>query len=152
MWFAKSHPNQGAQEDFICGSDARKVNGFGVSSCGLKAFPHRVGLKITSLDLIGVLEDDKLFSKICDEDVVRKILKHGMPFLEVISGCQRKKYSRIMTTSIPTVPRSKISLLKDHVITDLNSRIFKLEVLVRKTKGVVVDKLEFSEEFPNLSP
>nr|GEW08374.1 phospholipase-like protein [Tanacetum cinerariifolium] len=68
--------------------------------------------------------------------------------LKVVSGRQRKKYSRIMTTSIPTVPRSKISMLKDHVITDLNSRIFKLEaiiqVLVRKTKGVVVDKLEFN--------
>ncbi|GJY67381.1 hypothetical protein Tco_0469619 [Tanacetum coccineum] len=60
-----------------------------------------------------------------------------------------------MTTSIPTVPRSKISMLKDRVITDLNSRIFKLEaiikVLVRKTNGGVVDKLEFSEDFPNLS-
>ncbi|GKB30601.1 F-box domain containing protein [Tanacetum coccineum] len=53
-----------------------------------------------------------------------------------------------MTTSIPTVPRSKISMLTDHVITDLNSCIFKLEaiiqVLVRKTKGVVVDKLEYN--------
>ncbi|GJV61429.1 phospholipase-like protein [Tanacetum coccineum] len=60
-----------------------------------------------------------------------------------------------MTTSILIVPRSKISMLKDHVITDLNSRIFKLEaiiqVLIRKTNGVVVDKLEFSEDFPNPS-
>ncbi|GJS02747.1 phospholipase-like protein [Tanacetum coccineum] len=76
--------------------------------------------------------------------------------LKVVSGRQRKKYSRIMTTSIPTVPRSKISMLKDHVITDLKSCIFKLEaiiqVLVCKTKGVVIDKLEFSEDFPNLIP
>ncbi|GJY58687.1 hypothetical protein Tco_0458579 [Tanacetum coccineum] len=61
-----------------------------------------------------------------------------------------------MTTSIPTVPRSKINMPKDHVITDLNSRIFKheaiIQVLVRKTKGVFVDKLEFSEDFHNLSP
>ncbi|GKB21108.1 hypothetical protein Tco_0855031 [Tanacetum coccineum] len=74
---------------------------------------------------------------------------------KVVSGRQRKKYSRILTTSIPTVPRSKISMLKDQVITDLNSRIFKLQaiiqVLIRKTNGVLVEKLEFSEEFPNLS-
>ncbi|GJX48588.1 arginine--tRNA ligase, chloroplastic/mitochondrial [Tanacetum coccineum] len=60
-----------------------------------------------------------------------------------------------MTTSTPTVPRSKISMLKDRVIIDFNSRIFKLEaiiqVLVHKTNGGVVDKLEFSEDFPNLS-
>ncbi|GKD70433.1 phospholipase-like protein [Tanacetum coccineum] len=74
---------------------------------------------------------------------------------KVVSGRQRKKYSRILTTSIPTVPRSKISMLKDQVITDLNSRIFKLQaiiqVLVRKTNGVLVDKLDFSVEFPNIS-
>ncbi|GKD37613.1 hypothetical protein Tco_1257820 [Tanacetum coccineum] len=105
----KSDPDQGAQEDFICGSDAGKVNGFGVSSCGLKKWldiaywdhePHIIdymlqrqcyvddahydmplifyihgcrlhfgrrefslitGLKITSLDLIDVLEDKEFF-------------------------------------------------------------------------------------------
>ncbi|GJU04796.1 phospholipase-like protein [Tanacetum coccineum] len=39
-----------------------------------RVFPHRVGLKITSLDLIGVLEDEEFFSKICDEDAVRVCL------------------------------------------------------------------------------
>ncbi|GKC45402.1 hypothetical protein Tco_1063124 [Tanacetum coccineum] len=51
--------------------------------------------------------------------------------LKVVSRRQRKKYSRIMTTSIPTVPRSKINMLKDHVITDLNSRIFKHEAIIQ---------------------
>ncbi|GKD35750.1 hypothetical protein Tco_1251259, partial [Tanacetum coccineum] len=220
---------------------------------GRHEFSLIIGLKITSLDLIGVLEDEELFSKICDEDAVRVCLllslevifmgcehiwihlykqmlnvvsnhkaehlkglhmsrnyvptytlsgfvwsfkiwilesfelsncwwskdseviskglawsrraifkstnlsnlfcKDSKPTVLVVSGRQRKKYSRIMTTSIPTVPRSKISMLKDHVITDLNSHIFKLEaiiqVLVHKTKGAVVDKLKFSEDFPN---
>ncbi|GJT56060.1 hypothetical protein Tco_0991114 [Tanacetum coccineum] len=53
------------------------------------------------------------------------------------------------------VPRSKISKLKDLVIIDLNSCIFKLEaiiqVLVRKRSGGVVDKLKFNEDFFNLS-
>ncbi|GJX62096.1 retrovirus-related pol polyprotein from transposon TNT 1-94 [Tanacetum coccineum] len=39
-----------------------------------------------------------------------------------------------MTTSIPTVPRSKINMLKDHVITDLNSRIFKHEAIIQLNK------------------
>ncbi|GJU74652.1 phospholipase-like protein [Tanacetum coccineum] len=82
--------------------------------------------------------------------------------LKVVSRGQRKKYARIMTTSIPTVLRRKISMLKDHVITDMNSRIFKLEaiiqfetytshVLVRERNSGVVEKLEFNEDFCNLS-
>nr|GFB45398.1 phospholipase-like protein [Tanacetum cinerariifolium] len=99
-----------------------------------RVFPHRVCPKITSLDLIGVIEDEEFFSKICDEDVVRdskpivelrptfgeyltewwrfknELLKNYIPrtptrtpdlfdgyLLKVVSGRQRKKYSRIMT-------------------------------------------------------
>ncbi|GJR87475.1 hypothetical protein Tco_0211486 [Tanacetum coccineum] len=36
-----------------------------------KVFPHRVGLAMTSLDLIGVILDEEFFSKLCDEDAVR---------------------------------------------------------------------------------
>nr|GEV17681.1 phospholipase-like protein [Tanacetum cinerariifolium] len=50
---------------------------------------------------------------------------------KVVSESQQKKYSRILTTSIPTVPRSKISMLKDQVITDLNSHIFKLQAIIQ---------------------
>ncbi|GJU94118.1 phospholipase-like protein [Tanacetum coccineum] len=39
-----------------------------------RIFPHRVGLKITSLDLIGVLEDEEFFSNICDKDAVHVCL------------------------------------------------------------------------------
>ncbi|GJW37947.1 hypothetical protein Tco_0060867 [Tanacetum coccineum] len=217
-----------------------------------RVFPHRVGLNITSLDLIRVIEDEEFFSKLCDEDVVRvclllsievifmgrmlvhefddtlmsnrwsskdneviprglawsrkaifkssdysylfckesnptidlrptlaeyliegwtcnnEFLKNYIPrtpnrrpdifeafLLKVVSGHQRKKYARIMTTSIPTMPRSKISMLKDRVITYLNSRIFKLEaiilVLVREINSRVVEKLEFNKDFCNLS-
>ncbi|GKC42075.1 phospholipase-like protein [Tanacetum coccineum] len=215
-----------------------------------RVFPHRVGQKITSLDLIGVIKDEEFFSKLSDEDAVRVCLLFSLEVIfmghklvhefddtlmrlvdnleawnafpwgehiwihlykqmlnvvsnhkeehlkglhmsrnyvptytlsgfvwsfknyipstpalppdlfdsylnKVVSGRQRKKYSRILTTSIPTMPRSKISMLKDQVITDMNSIIFKLQaviqVLVRKTNGVLVEKLEFSEEFPNLS-
>ncbi|GKB64459.1 hypothetical protein Tco_0920645 [Tanacetum coccineum] len=39
-----------------------------------RVFPHGVGLSITSLDLIGVIEDEEYFSKLCDIDVVRVCL------------------------------------------------------------------------------
>ncbi|GKA43519.1 phospholipase-like protein [Tanacetum coccineum] len=39
-----------------------------------RVFPHRLGLKITSLDLIGVIEDEEFFSKLCVEDAVRVCL------------------------------------------------------------------------------
>ncbi|GKA86008.1 hypothetical protein Tco_0807719 [Tanacetum coccineum] len=38
---------------------------------GSRVFPHRVGLAMTSLDLIGVILDEEFFSKLCDEDAVR---------------------------------------------------------------------------------
>ncbi|GJU81470.1 phospholipase-like protein [Tanacetum coccineum] len=39
-----------------------------------RVFPHRLGLKITSLDLIGVIEDEEFFSKLCVKDAVRVCL------------------------------------------------------------------------------
>nr|GEV63844.1 phospholipase-like protein [Tanacetum cinerariifolium] len=152
-----------------------------------RLFPQRVGLKITSLDLIGVIEDEEFFSKICDEDVARdskptvdlrptfgeyltewwtfnnELLKnyiHRTPTqtpdlfyaypLKVVSGRQWKKYSRIMTTSIPTVPRSKISMLKENVITDLNSRIFKLEAIIQFCDELNKEFLNFFDS-PSIS-
>ncbi|GJY18473.1 phospholipase-like protein [Tanacetum coccineum] len=39
-----------------------------------RVFPHRVGLSITSLDLVGVIEDEEYFSQLCDEDAIRVCL------------------------------------------------------------------------------
>ncbi|GKC07072.1 hypothetical protein Tco_0998682, partial [Tanacetum coccineum] len=39
-----------------------------------RVFPHRVGLTITSLDLLGVIEDEEYFSKLCDADAIRVCL------------------------------------------------------------------------------
>nr|GEZ56279.1 phospholipase-like protein [Tanacetum cinerariifolium] len=36
-----------------------------------RVFPHRVCLTITSLDLLGVIEDEEHFSKLCDADAIR---------------------------------------------------------------------------------
>ncbi|GJX42661.1 phospholipase-like protein [Tanacetum coccineum] len=39
-----------------------------------RVFPHRVGLSITSLDLVGVVEDEEYFSQLCNEDAIRVCL------------------------------------------------------------------------------
>nr|GEZ56427.1 phospholipase-like protein [Tanacetum cinerariifolium] len=50
-----------------------------------KVFPNRICLPINCLDLLGVIEDEGCFTKLCDEDVVHVCL---VLFLEVIfMGC-----------------------------------------------------------------
>lgn len=46
-----------------------------------RIFPHRLGLGVTNLDLIAVIEDEEFFGKISDEDAVRLCL---LLVLEVI--------------------------------------------------------------------
>nr|GEU30427.1 phospholipase-like protein [Tanacetum cinerariifolium] len=36
-----------------------------------KVFPHKVGLVVTNLDVLGVIEDEVMFRNLCDEDSVR---------------------------------------------------------------------------------
>ncbi|PWA42180.1 phospholipase-like protein [Artemisia annua] len=54
---------------------------FGTASIGLhhygevklrsRVFPHRAGVKLSNLDLLSVIEDEALFSKLSDDDAVR---------------------------------------------------------------------------------
>ncbi|GJS79160.1 phospholipase-like protein [Tanacetum coccineum] len=39
-----------------------------------RGFPHKVGLTVTNLDVIGVIEDEEMFGKLCDEDSIRLCL------------------------------------------------------------------------------
>ncbi|GJW89941.1 hypothetical protein Tco_0167494 [Tanacetum coccineum] len=39
-----------------------------------RVLPHKLGLKVTNLDLLGVIEDEELFGKLVDDDVVRVCL------------------------------------------------------------------------------
>ncbi|GJY01230.1 hypothetical protein Tco_0359382 [Tanacetum coccineum] len=232
-----------------------------------RVFPHRVGLTITSLDLLGVIEDDEYFSKLCDVDVIRVCLllclevifmgrllvnevddtlmrlvdsleswnafswgehiwmylydeimnvvcnhkskhreglhksrnyvprnrisffyirptlaeyksewwtstidflqvyvprapirKHDLfdAYLQKVSaGREHNRLCRHISTPITNVRRSKISSLKDSVIKELNSRIFKLEAIIQvlglERNGGVVKKLKFGDEFCHFS-
>ncbi|GJY56109.1 phospholipase-like protein, partial [Tanacetum coccineum] len=39
-----------------------------------RVFPHKVGLVVTILDVLGVIEDEVMFGNLCDEDSVRLCL------------------------------------------------------------------------------
>nr|GEV13830.1 hypothetical protein [Tanacetum cinerariifolium] len=39
-----------------------------------KVFPHKLGLILTNLDVIGVIKDEEMFGKLCDEDLIRLCL------------------------------------------------------------------------------
>ncbi|GJU01467.1 putative reverse transcriptase domain-containing protein [Tanacetum coccineum] len=39
-----------------------------------RVFPHKLGLSVTNLDVIGVIEDEETFQKLCDEDSIRLCL------------------------------------------------------------------------------
>nr|GEZ92556.1 phospholipase-like protein [Tanacetum cinerariifolium]GFA70496.1 phospholipase-like protein [Tanacetum cinerariifolium] len=190
-----------------------------------RVFPNRLGQKITSLDLISVIEDEEFFSKLSDKDAVRVCLllslevifmgrklvhefddtlmrlvdnleawnafpwgKHiwihlYKQMLNIVSNhkAEHLKGLHMCRNYVPTYTLSgfvwsfKIWILesfqrinywwtKDSEVISRGlvwsrKAIFKSydvsylfsKVLVRKTNGVLVDKLEFSEEFPNLS-
>ncbi|GJT57010.1 phospholipase-like protein, partial [Tanacetum coccineum] len=70
------------------------------------------------------------------------------------------KRGKINTKDLPIIHRCDTSSveeirLKDRVITELNSRVFKLEAIIkvigRERNGVFVDKLDFGEYFGNFS-
>ncbi|GJZ03960.1 phospholipase-like protein [Tanacetum coccineum] len=39
-----------------------------------RVFPHKLGLSVTNLDVIGVIEDEETFQKLCDQDSIRLCL------------------------------------------------------------------------------
>ncbi|GJX64502.1 hypothetical protein Tco_0298845 [Tanacetum coccineum] len=39
-----------------------------------RVFPHKLGLSVTNLDIIGVIEDEETFRKLCDQDSIRLCL------------------------------------------------------------------------------
>ncbi|GKB93495.1 hypothetical protein Tco_0979632, partial [Tanacetum coccineum] len=39
-----------------------------------RVFPPKLGLSVTNLDVIGVIEDEEAFQKLCDEDSIRLCL------------------------------------------------------------------------------
>nr|GEY44630.1 phospholipase-like protein [Tanacetum cinerariifolium] len=74
---------------------------------------------------------------------------------KVFDSRKRNRLCRLISTPISNVPRSKISSVKDCIIKELNSRIFKLEAIIqvlgRERNSDVVQKLEFSDDYSVLN-
>ncbi|GJV37735.1 photosystem I P700 apoprotein A2 [Tanacetum coccineum] len=74
---------------------------------------------------------------------------------KVFVGPKRNSLCRLFSTPNTNVPRSNISSLKDSIIKELNSCIFKLEAIIqvlgRERNGDVVEKLQFSDDFCHVS-
>ncbi|GKC53019.1 hypothetical protein Tco_1075764 [Tanacetum coccineum] len=126
-----------------------------------RVFPHKLGLSVTNLDFIGVIEDEETFRKLCDQDSIRK------PFKDILFGSlSHLKDESTTTTDIrPTIAEYESSWwirnhleksrkrahssfrvsssvcttdiispkkwLWDEVICELNVRVFKLETIIQ---------------------
>nr|GEY16647.1 phospholipase-like protein [Tanacetum cinerariifolium] len=106
---------------------------------GCREFSLITGLKITSLDLIGVIEDEEFFLKLCNKDVVRIWILESFER----SNCWWSKDTEVILRGL--------AWLRKAIFKSFDFINLFCKVLVRKTNGGVVDKLEFSEDFPNLS-
>ncbi|PWA38254.1 phospholipase-like protein [Artemisia annua] len=83
------------------------------------------------------------------------------PYDVYLKNCtERRKRGCIRYSDLPSIDRSETSItkelmLKDHVITQMNARVFKLEAIIQVLGhdkfGGVLEKLEFNDVFRNLS-
>ncbi|GKA60745.1 hypothetical protein Tco_0760152 [Tanacetum coccineum] len=177
-----------------------------------RVLPHRLGLIVTNLDLLGVLENEQLSGKLADDDDVRVCLLLALEVIfrgrllvdevqdtlmrlvekievwndfrwgefiwrhlydQILNALSKSKWRHLQGLSqsrdyVPTytlfgffglsrcdTSSVKEISLKDRVITELNSRVFKLESIIKvlghERNGVFVDKLDSGEYFSNLS-
>ncbi|GJT59742.1 phospholipase-like protein [Tanacetum coccineum] len=166
----------------------------------LRLLPYKLGLKVSNLDLLGLIEDEELFGKLVDDDAVRicllLALEVNLDLTPTISEQQTiwymafhkfymsyiprsplttytdlfddymkklsslRKRGKIDTRDLPIIRRCDTTSveeirLKDGVIAKLNSRVFKLEAIIkvldREQKGVSLDKSCVAEIFNNFS-
>nr|GEX07020.1 phospholipase-like protein [Tanacetum cinerariifolium] len=87
-----------------------------------RVFSHKVGLIVTNLDVLGVIEDEVMFGNLCDEDSIRLCL--------------------ILALKVIFMGRLKTRRLADQVIKELNVRVFKLETIIQR--------LQFNEDLYRL--
>nr|GEW90223.1 phospholipase-like protein [Tanacetum cinerariifolium] len=80
MYYTEGHSLHFGRPEFalINGLPFGYVN-FGLYTSGElkfrnRVFPHTLGLSVTNLDVIGVIEDEETFQKLCDQDSIRLCL------------------------------------------------------------------------------
>nr|GEW77896.1 phospholipase-like protein [Tanacetum cinerariifolium] len=94
-----------------------------------RVFLHKVGLVVTNLDVLGVIEDEVMFENLCYEDSICLCL--------------------ILALDVIFIGRLKTKRFTNQVIRELNVRVFKLETIIqvlaleRKDK---LGRLQFNED------
>ncbi|GJX24206.1 hypothetical protein Tco_0228651 [Tanacetum coccineum] len=144
-----------------------------------RVLPYKLGLKVTNLDLLGVIEDEELFGKLVDDDVVRvclllalevifmgKKLVDEVPdtLMRLVENLEKlsasRKRGKLDTRDLPIIRRCDTTSVeeirvKDCVISQLNSRVYKLETIIKvlghERKGVLLDKSFVADFFLNIS-
>ncbi|GJW58772.1 hypothetical protein Tco_0105503 [Tanacetum coccineum] len=134
---------------------------FGEPKFRNRVFPHKLGLSVTNLDVIGVIEDEETFRKLCDQDSIRLclILALEVIFMEkhsdehyfgmkkdrmyvptyTLAGFvfafqlekSRKRAHSSFRVSSSVCMTDPKKWLKDEVICELNVRVFKLETIIQ---------------------
>ncbi|GJT78233.1 hypothetical protein Tco_1044958 [Tanacetum coccineum] len=103
IYYIEGHSQQFGRPEFALITDRR----FGTISFGLytsgelkfrnRVFPHKVGLIVTNLDVIGVIEDEEMFGKLYDGDSIRLCL---LLALEVIFMGLKKDHKYVPTYTL----------------------------------------------------
>ncbi|GJY71542.1 hypothetical protein Tco_0475245 [Tanacetum coccineum] len=115
-----------------------------------RVFPHKVGLVVTNLDVLGVIEDEMMFRNLCDEDSVRLCLILALEVIfmgrlltcpvddslfglvENLEAWNVFPWGSIESSSVCTRDsRLKTRRLMDRVIRELNVRVFKLKTIIQ---------------------
>nr|GEV43642.1 phospholipase-like protein [Tanacetum cinerariifolium] len=108
-----------------------------------KVFSHKVGLVVTNLDVLGVIEDEVMFGNLCDEDSVCLclILALEVIFMGRLLTCpvDDSLFGLIENLEAWNVfpwggirdSRLKTRRLTDRVIKELSVRVFKLETIIQ---------------------
>ncbi|GJW11140.1 hypothetical protein Tco_1576967 [Tanacetum coccineum] len=137
-----------------------------------RVFPNKIGFSITNLDIIGVIEDEAIFGKLSDDDVIRLCLllaleesrappikeHHGFfeTYLSKLEKARKRGKTVFMVSLIGGTTDNSVrkKWLNDLVIMELNFRLFKLETIIHVLSHERSDrqaKLKFTDEFPSMT-
>ncbi|GJW83514.1 hypothetical protein Tco_0156659 [Tanacetum coccineum] len=127
IYYIKGHSLHFGRPEFALIIDLR----FGTISFGLyisgklkfrnRVFPHKLGLIVTNLDVIGVIEVEETFGKLCDEDSIRLCL---LLALEVIF------MGRLLTCPVDDILFRLVEMLKLGMLFHRGHSCYYMELMV----------------------
>ncbi|GJT10997.1 hypothetical protein Tco_0858039 [Tanacetum coccineum] len=101
-----------------------------------KVFPHKLGLSVTNLDVIGVIEDEETFGRLCDEDPYVLARERNDEFNEDFSI--KEELRLCLEVEEKTCLEQEKKLLEE--------KRFRLEEAKRLRSNVVVESFKLHKE------